>query len=227
MMYNVETDTPLMWWYTCEDQFGHLQELAIKLFSIVPHSVSCERNFSNLGWFHSRRYNLSLETLENLSKIHNYYIYNNKKEIAYYGNNLTEDEIRKVITDLEIDQGFDEIEDDKYDDSNDEDDEDNEDDEESDGMEDDDLGLSGLIEPLLQIGDVMDLNQEVFLEDKFDESSSESGSDQISITQSLDYDPKQLVLNIISDDDEINHEGNNNIYLNNMHPLFILYSNHL
>jgi hypothetical protein len=78
-----------------------------------------------------------------------------------------------------------------------------------------------------QIGHVMDLNQEVFLEDKFDESSSESGSDQISITQSLDYDPKQLVLNIISDDDEINHEGNNNIYLNNMHPLFILYSNHL
>jgi hypothetical protein len=150
--------------------------------------------------------------------------YNNKKEIEYYGSNLTEEEIRKVITSSEIgcDQGFDEMNENEdnniyeknSDDSNDEDEDDDE-------MENDDIDLG---EPLLQISNIMDLNQEIFLGDNtnyFDESS-ESGSDQINLVQNLNYDPRQLVLNIISDDDETNHEGNN-MYPNNVHPLFTFY----
>jgi hypothetical protein len=43
--YNIDCDTPLTWWCTCEDNYNHLQELAIKLFSVVPHSAGCEQIF--------------------------------------------------------------------------------------------------------------------------------------------------------------------------------------
>ncbi|CAB4406332.1 unnamed protein product [Rhizophagus irregularis] len=46
--YSIGSDTPLMWWNTCEDcevKPNHLQRLAIKLFSITPSSTACERMF--------------------------------------------------------------------------------------------------------------------------------------------------------------------------------------
>ena len=82
--YNIDCDTPLTWWCTCEDNYNHLQELAIKLFSVVPHSAGCERNFSNLGWLYStRRHNLNLEKVEDMSKTYSYYLAQTKKEIQY------------------------------------------------------------------------------------------------------------------------------------------------
>ncbi|CAJ0633353.1 6734_t:CDS:2 [Entrophospora sp. SA101] len=58
-----------------------------------------------------------------------------------------------------------------------------------------------------------------FLEDvtdHFDEFSPESGSNQIDLTQGLDYDLKQLVLNIMNND--LNYEDfeENNFERNNL-----------
>src|SRR5947208_9274681 len=36
--YKVGSDTPLIWWNTCEVKPNHLQRLAVKLFSITPSS---------------------------------------------------------------------------------------------------------------------------------------------------------------------------------------------
>ena len=49
--YKVGSDTPLIWWNTCEVKPNHLQRLAVKLFSITPSSAACERMFSSLGFF--------------------------------------------------------------------------------------------------------------------------------------------------------------------------------
>jgi len=45
MPYDNNSDSPLMWWLTCEDRYNHLQSIAIKLFSIILHSTGCKRIF--------------------------------------------------------------------------------------------------------------------------------------------------------------------------------------
>lgn len=51
-----------------------LQQLALRLLSITPHSVMPERLFSILNWHHSTRRNrLSPFTLEAIAKIHTFY----------------------------------------------------------------------------------------------------------------------------------------------------------
>ncbi|GET03325.1 ribonuclease H-like domain-containing protein [Rhizophagus clarus] len=63
--YSIGSDIPLMWWNTCEVKPNHLQRLAIKLFSIIPSSASCERMFSSLGWLYGkRRTQLKVDKLE-------------------------------------------------------------------------------------------------------------------------------------------------------------------
>ncbi|CAG8764683.1 12360_t:CDS:2, partial [Gigaspora rosea] len=46
--YCFETDTPLLWWLTNYTGSKSIGQLAIKLFSITPHSADCERTFSSL-----------------------------------------------------------------------------------------------------------------------------------------------------------------------------------
>ena len=53
--YSPTKDTPLNWWLTMNDGGNQLSRLAIKLFSVTPHSASCERIFSSLGWFFGKR----------------------------------------------------------------------------------------------------------------------------------------------------------------------------
>jgi hypothetical protein len=49
-MYNIET-----WWRMIEQKDNFIQQLALKIISITPHNVSCERLFSVLGWMCSNR----------------------------------------------------------------------------------------------------------------------------------------------------------------------------
>ena len=44
-MYNIET-----WWKMIEPQNSFIQQLALKIISITPHNIGCERMFSVLGW---------------------------------------------------------------------------------------------------------------------------------------------------------------------------------
>jgi hypothetical protein len=58
--YNVEfsialSESPIDWWLTIFDGGNQLQHFATKLFSVSPHSASCEHQFSSLGWFFGKR----------------------------------------------------------------------------------------------------------------------------------------------------------------------------
>lgn len=46
---------PQSWWLGCRQSNNYLQQLALYIFSIVPHSASCERVFSILSWFTQKR----------------------------------------------------------------------------------------------------------------------------------------------------------------------------
>ncbi|CAB5383336.1 unnamed protein product [Rhizophagus irregularis] len=71
--YTIGSDTPLMWWNTCEVKPNYLQRLAIKLFSITPSSAACERMFSSLGWLYGKcRTRLEIDKLEGLAKVYRF-----------------------------------------------------------------------------------------------------------------------------------------------------------
>lgn len=96
MNYGVN-DTPIGWWLTIEDNYDYLQTLSLKLFSICPHSAASERVFSVLRWYYNqRRSRLHTQTVENLTKMHCYYVSNSKKIFNYYGENMSEDDIKKA-----------------------------------------------------------------------------------------------------------------------------------
>jgi hypothetical protein len=46
--------TTLQWWLTDGIQWPELQQVATKLFSKATSSASCERNFSAMGFIHSK-----------------------------------------------------------------------------------------------------------------------------------------------------------------------------
>lgn len=47
--YVSELQTPQSWWLGCKQSQHYLQELALYILSIVPHSASCEHIFSVLS----------------------------------------------------------------------------------------------------------------------------------------------------------------------------------
>jgi hypothetical protein len=66
------------------DSNNSLKKLAVKLFSITPHSVACERSFSMLGFLYGkRRQNLNLNTIEMMAKIRHYLFSNSQKELNH------------------------------------------------------------------------------------------------------------------------------------------------
>ena len=96
--YDCQISKPLTWWNLIEDKYENLQLLAKKIFSIVPHSASCERVFSALGWFYGKkRQRLGINNLESLSKIRHYNLTNMRDELSYSVRNKTNDELVKMI----------------------------------------------------------------------------------------------------------------------------------
>jgi hypothetical protein len=73
-----------------------LQQIALRLLSITPHSVMPERLFSILNWHHSKRRNrLSPFTLEAIAKIHTYYKYSSSD--SQIDTNIMEDALGDEI----------------------------------------------------------------------------------------------------------------------------------
>lgn len=98
--YNEEFNSPLIWWKFVDNNNNNniLRKIALKLFAIVPHSASCERVFSGLGWFYgTRRQNLSTTTIESMSKIRHFYLTHAQNELQYDRKNYTEEELVKII----------------------------------------------------------------------------------------------------------------------------------
>ncbi|GBB86092.1 hypothetical protein RclHR1_12550001, partial [Rhizophagus clarus] len=84
--------------YGCDE----LKKLALKLFAIMPNSASYEREFFKLEWLSGKyRINLSTQSLESLAKMNSYYLSNLKKELAYYGQNVSIEEIVDIIHSLD------------------------------------------------------------------------------------------------------------------------------
>ena len=67
------------------------------IFSITPHSASCERLFSSLGWLiGKRRRNLDVETVETMAKIYRTYLTHFQKSLNY-GNSISENDIEQML----------------------------------------------------------------------------------------------------------------------------------
>jgi len=110
--FSFESGNVLNWWYTCEEDHDYLQEFAIKLFSVVPHSATCERSFSILDWYYGKkRQNLNITTIENMLKIHSYHLSNTEKELKYVGQNISDEELKNLISNAKL-----WLDDDDYDD---------------------------------------------------------------------------------------------------------------
>ena len=86
--YTPNQDTPYLWWNSMIDGRSSLSRLAKIIFSITPHSASCERLFSALGWFFGKkRTNLSTETLESMAKIYRHNLNYDKKNLNHVSSN--------------------------------------------------------------------------------------------------------------------------------------------
>ena len=62
-----QNKTPEQFWALDGTQWPHLQPVAQKIFSLISSSAACERNFSSMGFIHSKlRNRLSQNTIEKL-----------------------------------------------------------------------------------------------------------------------------------------------------------------
>uniref|UniRef100_U9U7C7 HAT C-terminal dimerisation domain-containing protein n=1 Tax=Rhizophagus irregularis (strain DAOM 181602 / DAOM 197198 / MUCL 43194) TaxID=747089 RepID=U9U7C7_RHIID len=110
--YNYKSDTPTIWWETAQNskEEWELQALALRLFAVSPHSASCERSFSVLGWFYSqRRTKLAADRVEGMCKLHTYYITNAKRELPYYAVDTSECSLREKMIDSTLTEISDEL----------------------------------------------------------------------------------------------------------------------
>jgi hypothetical protein len=99
-----DTEFPTIWWLSMEDNFpkgeDYLVQLALKLFSITPHAVGCERVWSTLGWLYEKRRNrLGLNKIENMYKLSAYCHAHAKQELPYYSIEKSSKEVRDIIID--------------------------------------------------------------------------------------------------------------------------------
>ena len=100
---------PKIWWQIIDDSNNYLKSLAIKLLLITPHSVTCERIFSILGFLYDkRRQSLNLSTIKMMAKIW-YYLFSNIKKELNHSIEETENDL-KILLDF-----FDEDEKDEVD----------------------------------------------------------------------------------------------------------------
>ena len=119
--YDSKSETPFAWWLTYEESDEMpLVSLAIKLFSIIPSEAGCERNFSVLKWFYGdRRTRLNIDRIESMSMMRSFWMMNIKKEMAFYGKEITADNLRQRTQTSTVIDELDEYDfiDDTYEDS--------------------------------------------------------------------------------------------------------------
>lgn len=124
--YSSSYAKPKTWWQMVDDYNGYLKKLAIKLFSVIPHSVTCERTFSMLNFLYGkRRQSLNLNTIEMMSKIRYYLLMNIKQELGHLNREETEIELKDLIEncglfDDDLDENDENGNDENYENSNEE-----------------------------------------------------------------------------------------------------------
>ncbi|CAG8476096.1 24403_t:CDS:2, partial [Gigaspora rosea] len=96
-------DILITWWNSIEPEPKYLQELVLKILAIVPNSVLCERNFSLLTWLTgNKRIQIDIQNLETIAKLCTYYNSNAKKELSYFANEMTENEVLEILNQTNI-----------------------------------------------------------------------------------------------------------------------------
>lgn len=96
-MYSPDYDNPYNWWNSIIDGRSSLSRLAMVIFSITPHSASCERLFSSLGWIiGKRRTNLDIKTIETMAKIYRTSLTHIQKSLNY-GSSVSEKDIERML----------------------------------------------------------------------------------------------------------------------------------
>ncbi|CAG8751790.1 19594_t:CDS:2 [Rhizophagus irregularis] len=74
-------------YYTIEREENFIQQLALKIFSITPHNAGYERIFFVMGWYMNKR-RTCVNHLQNLTKLHTYYVSNAKTELKYMARDM-------------------------------------------------------------------------------------------------------------------------------------------
>ena len=78
------------------------------MFSITPSEAGCERNFSILKWFYGDFWTcLDISKVESMSMMHTFWMTNIKKEMAYYGREITDDDLRQCTQILTVSESDD------------------------------------------------------------------------------------------------------------------------
>jgi hypothetical protein len=74
------------------------------IFSITPHSASCERLFSSLGWIiGKRRTNLNIQTIETMAKIYQTSLSHVQKSLNYRSS-VSEKDVQQML-DIVFEEG--------------------------------------------------------------------------------------------------------------------------
>jgi hypothetical protein len=55
--FDLQNGSILKWWKNIEQRNNHIQKIALKVASIVPHQAAVERVFSILSWLTQKRRN--------------------------------------------------------------------------------------------------------------------------------------------------------------------------
>ncbi|CAG8620266.1 10293_t:CDS:2 [Dentiscutata heterogama] len=120
-----DSENPSVWWFSLEDCFpkneDYLVQLALKLFSVIPHTAGVEHVWSRLGWIYgTRRNRLGLHKIENMQKLASYYNSHAKQELPYYSIEKTNNEVYEILMNenLDVDKNFIEITKDSLNDEN-------------------------------------------------------------------------------------------------------------
>ena len=68
------------------------------IFSITPHSASCERLFSSLGWmFGKKRTNLNVQTIESMAKIYHHTLSTHDQKSLNHIGTISNDDIKQML----------------------------------------------------------------------------------------------------------------------------------
>jgi hypothetical protein len=189
--FKASEETPNIWWLAIDDTNNHLQTLALYIFSVTPHSASCERIFSTLGWLYGKhRLRLHVSKVEAMAKIRSYYTSKVNEELQYESSKFSKNELKEMIND-----SLDQFE---------EDFEDTEDEEEfydaEDQLSTSDHNNTALIENIFDLRTVpflQDSDDEILLSKDEEEESDKQLEQDNNNNDNFDYDVEQLAENYL------------------------------
>ena len=178
MDYDPKSESPFVWWLTYEESDElPLVSLALKMFSITPSEAGCERNFFILKWFYGDlRTCLDISKVESMSMMHAYWMTNIKKEMALYGKDITDDDLRYFTQTSTVIQESDDI------------------------LKDieTDFNFESISTTVLDITSIANLNHEIFNNDN---QVVENRENREQLENNIDYNVDNLVANFLKENE--------------------------